>query len=283
MHEIEVKAFAKINLTLNVLGKRPDGYHEVEMIMQSIGLHDSISIKSGGEGIRVTSNSGEIPLNENNLVYKAARILLDRFSQNYGLQINITKRIPVAAGLAGGSTDAAATLVGLNKLLNLGLSRQELMEAGSLIGSDVPFCISGGTALATGRGELVEALPALPEQWLVLAKPEIGVSTALVYKNFNPQKVQKRPDNQAMLKAIKQGDSMQVKQNLANVLESVTLEMYPQLKEIKKLMTQWDLKYNLMSGSGPTIFGIADNAGEARRIAHQLQKHLATVIVTHTT
>ena len=282
MQSIDIMAHAKINLTLDVLARRTDGYHEVEMVMQLIDLHDNIKITRGGTDIKVSGDSGEIPLNKENIVYKAAIALFNAVGSNEGCHINITKKIPVAAGLAGGSADAAATLVGLNQLMNLGQSQRQLMEVGAKVGSDVPFCIIGGTALAIGRGEKVKPLPGLPKLWLVLAKPDIGVSTAMIYKNFDAKKAYIRPNTSAIIEALEQKNIKQIKKNMVNVLESVTLPMHPEVKNIKENMCKLGLKYPLMSGSGPTVFSFVDSEEQARYVAKRLQQNNSVVIVTHT-
>lgn len=282
MEEIQIKAHAKINLTLDILGKRSDGYHKVEMIMQAIDLHDIISIKKSGQSITVGSDSNKIPLNKENLVYKAAKLFAERTNCAKGLDINIKKRIPVAAGLAGGSTDAAATLVGLNKLMGTGISIDDLMLMGAEIGSDVPFCIIGGTALAYGRGELIRPLAPLPKLWVLLAKPDIEVSTATVYKNFNPGVVSKRPGTTAMIAAIEGKDYRMITEQMANVLETVTLKMHPEVERIKKLMVSYGIRDVMMSGSGPTVFGLSQEEDQIIKAARELAKQIPTVIVTNT-
>lgn len=283
-NKIQVRARAKINLTLDVLGKRPDGYHEVEMVMQSIELHDVITIEETGRGIEVTTDNPLLAGGESNIAYRAARLLVDTHCSGKGVRIHINKNIPLAAGLAGGSTDAAAVLKGLNLLCNLGLSPEELAVQGALIGSDVPFCVRGGTALARGRGEHLTDLPAAPEMWLVLVKPDLQVSTAEIYQNYDAGRVERRPGTAAMIKALRDTDIRGIAENLGNVLESVTLNRYPVVLEVKRAMEEVGLRRPLMSGSGPTVFGIADDRKEAEMAAGKLRTALpgAFVQVTRT-
>lgn len=282
MEHYELKARAKINLTLDVLSKRPDGYHEVEMIMQTIDLADSVIFQEAREGVLVTTDHPLLAAGEANIAYKAARLMMEKFSISKGIKIHIAKKIPVAAGLAGGSTDAAAVLLGLNRIWGLGLSLEELTELGAQIGSDVPFCVIGGTALAKGRGEILTSLPVVPEMWLVLVKPDLEVSTAEVYKNFNPAKVERRPDTQAAVKAIYDGDMEKLLNNLVNVLESVTLSMYPEVERVKKAMAAEGISSVLMSGSGPTVFGIAASRAAAEQQAQALGQRLPGMFITVT-
>ncbi|WP_413789075.1 4-(cytidine 5'-diphospho)-2-C-methyl-D-erythritol kinase [Bacillus kandeliae] len=266
-----MKAPAKINLTLDVLYKRDDGYHEVEMIMTTVDLADRIELEPlSGDKIRIISHNRFVPDDSRNLAYQAAQLLKDRFNVRSGVAIGIEKVIPVAAGLAGGSSDAAATLKGLNQLWNLGLSLDELAEIGAEIGSDVSFCVYGGTALAKGRGEKIQHLPAPPNCWVVLAKPTIGVSTAEVYKNLKLEGL-KRPDTKAMLEAIHTQDYASVCTNVGNVLESVTLKLYPEVALIKEQMERFGADAVLMSGSGPTVFGLIQHDSRMHRVYNGLR------------
>lgn len=266
-----VKAPAKINLSLDVLRKRPDGYHEVEMIMTTIDLADRLELSHSDDGhIRIVSQNRYVPDDQRNLAYQAAQLLKDRFDVKQGVTISIEKTIPVAAGLAGGSSDAAAALRGLNKLWNLGLSLDELAELGSEIGSDVSFCVYGGTALATGRGEKIEQLPAPPTCWVILAKPFIGVSTADVYRKLELPGMN-RPDTQGMIDAIHNNDYHAVCRNVGNVLEDVTLKHYPEVAHIKDQMKRFGADAVLMSGSGPTVFGLVRHDSRLNRIYNGLR------------
>ncbi|HAQ06077.1 MAG TPA: 4-(cytidine 5'-diphospho)-2-C-methyl-D-erythritol kinase [Bacillus bacterium] len=269
--KILVKAPAKINLSLDVLHKRPDGYHEVEMVMTTIDLADRIELSILEEDrIVIHSHNRFVPDDQRNLAYQAASLLKERFQVKKGVLIGIEKTIPVAAGLAGGSSDAAATLRGLNKLWRLGLSLDELAVLGAEIGSDVSFCVYGGTALATGRGEIIEQLPAPPTCWVVLAKPFIGVSTAEVYRRLNVDKIQ-HPPTQEMIAAIEHGDFHHVCRSVGNVLEDVTLSLYPEVAQIKDQMKRFGADAVLMSGSGPTVFSLVEHDSRMHRIYNGLR------------
>lgn len=269
--KLMIKAPAKINLTLDVLHKRPDGYHEVEMIMTTVDLADRLELESLNKNeIRIISHNRFVPDDSRNLAYQAAKLLKERYGIKKGVSIQIDKIIPVAAGLAGGSSDAAAALKGLNQLWNLGLSLDELAEIGAEIGSDVSFCVYGGTALATGRGEKIEHLPAPPNCWVVLAKPTIGVSTGEVYKNLRLDRM-KRPDTRAMIEAIKENNYEKMCQNMGNVLESVTLHAHPEVALIKEQMIRFGADAVLMSGSGPTVFGLIRHDSRMHRVYNCLR------------
>lgn len=269
--KLMIKAPAKINLTLDVLHKRPDGYHEVEMIMTTVDLADRLELESLNKNeIRIISHNRFVPDDSRNLAYQAARLLKDRYGIKKGVSIQIDKIIPVAAGLAGGSSDAAAALKGLNQLWGLGLSLDELAEIGAEIGSDVSFCVYGGTALATGRGEKIEHLPAPPNCWVVLAKPTIGVSTGEVYKNLKLDRM-KRPDTRAMIEAIKESNYEKMCWNMGNVLESVTLHAHPEVALIKEQMIRFGADAVLMSGSGPTVFGLIRHDSRMHRVYNCLR------------
>lgn len=269
--KLMIKAPAKINLTLDVLHKRPDGYHEVEMIMTTVDLADRLELESLNKNeIRIISHNRFVPDDSRNLAYQAAKLLKERYGIKKGVSIQIDKIIPVAAGLAGGSSDAAAALKGLNQLWNLGLSLDELAEIGAEIGSDVSFCVYGGTALATGRGEKIEHLPAPPNCWVVLAKPTIGVSTGEVYKNLRLDRME-RPDTRAMIEAIKENNYEKMCKNMGNVLESVTLHAHPEVALIKEQMIRFGADAVLMSGSGPTVFGLIRHDSRMHRVYNCLR------------
>ena len=266
-----VKAPAKINLSLDVLQKRPDGYHEVEMIMTTIDLADRVELTLLDEDtIKIVSHNRFVPDDQRNLAYQAALLLKDRFKVKKGVSIMIEKVIPVAAGLAGGSSDAAATLRGLNRLWGLGLSLDELAELGAEIGSDVSFCVYGGTALATGRGEKIKALPAPPTCWVILAKPFIGVSTAEVYRRLDVTGI-KHPDTSGMINAIEGNDFKGVCERVGNVLEDVTLGLHPEVAQIKDQMKRFGADAVLMSGSGPTVFSLVEHDSRMHRIYNGLR------------
>ncbi|MCM3603652.1 4-(cytidine 5'-diphospho)-2-C-methyl-D-erythritol kinase [Robertmurraya korlensis] len=266
-----IKAPAKINLSLDVLHKRSDGFHEVEMIMTTIDLADRVELTFLEEDtIRINSQNRFVPDDQRNLAFQAAKLLKERFQVKAGVHISIEKNIPVAAGLAGGSSDAAATLRGLNKLWKLNLTLDELAELGSEIGSDVSFCVYGGTALAKGRGEKITQLPPPPTCWVVLAKPFIGVSTADVYRRLELSGIS-HPNLPAMVEAIKKGSFEGVCDNVGNVLEEVTLKLYPEVAQIKDQMQRFGADAVLMSGSGPTVFALVHHDSRMHRLYNGLR------------
>jgi 4-diphosphocytidyl-2-C-methyl-D-erythritol kinase len=266
-----VKAPAKINLTLDVLHKRPDGYHEVEMIMTTVDLADRIGLEPRTDGqIRIISADRYVPDDHRNLAYQAAKLLRDTYGIKEGVTITLEKKIPVAAGLAGGSSDAAATLKGLNYLWDLKLTSDQLAVHGAKIGSDVSFCVYGGTALATGRGELIQELPAPPNCWIILAKPSIGVSTADVYGGLKINEVI-HPKTKDMIRAIHEKDYELMCEAMGNALESVTLKLHPEVSMIKEQMMKFGADAVLMSGSGPTVFGIVQHESRVNRIYNGLR------------
>lgn len=273
MNEIQLTARAKINLGLDVVRKREDGYHEVRMIMQMIHLSDRIRMKKQqGEEITVKTNLPYLPVGPDNLVYRAADLLRQEFGIRDGVSIDLQKRIPVAAGMAGGSSDAAAVMVGMNKLFHLGLSKQELMERGVQIGADVPFCIMGGTALAEGIGEQLTRLPAMPHCYLVIAKPGVHVSTKFVYGGLHLETLQEHPDIDGQVQALRDQDLGRLVSLMGNVLETVTVPAYPVIEKIKKTMTDGGAMGAMMSGSGPTVFGVFDREDRAREVYRLLRK-----------
>lgn len=257
---LAIQAPAKINLTLDVLGRRPNGYHDLQMIMQTIDLCDEISITKKDADKTITfSMNKELPDGcpvEKNLVYRAAALLKEKFDLPGGMDIYLDKQIPAAAGLAGGSSDCAATLIGINEIYELGLSQDELCEIGVTLGADVPFCIKKGTMLSEGIGEILTPLPPLPTLYTLLIKPDISVSTAWVYKSLNLEHLTSHPDTQKVIQALQHHDAASVAHNLSNVLESVTIPAYPVLQEIKDHLTEWQAVGVLMSGSGPTTYGL---------------------------
>lgn len=283
MREIKLKARAKINLGLDVVRKREDGYHEVRMIMQMINLYDRITLRRSTEpGIRVTTNLPYLPVNEDNLVYRAAKLLMEEFKVTVGAEIELQKYIPVAAGMAGGSSDAAAVMVGVNRIFHLGLTKKQLMERGVKIGADVPFCIMRGTALAEGIGEVLTPLPAMPHCSLVIAKPKIHVSTKFVYGNLKASELKEHPDIDGQVQALREGSLEQLVAKMGNVLETVTVPAYPVIDEIKRTMLKNDAMGAMMSGSGPTVFGLFEDRQSARRAAQRIkeQKLAKQVYVT---
>ena len=270
--EMKTDAFAKINLGLDVLRRREDGYHELRMIMQTIALHDTISLELTGEsGIRVRTDRGELPTDRGNLVYRAAELLLSEFAPETGVFIDLKKNIPVAAGLAGGSSDAAAVLRGLNRMLDLGLSTEELMRRGVKIGADVPYCILQGTALAEGIGERLTPLPPAPPWAVLLVKPPAHVSTKEVYQQLRVGEITEHPDIDGQIAALKNRDLDALASLLGNVLESVTIPLCPVIREIRDDLLQAGAAGALMSGSGPTVFGLFREEKTAEDACRRLQ------------
>ena len=274
---LTLSANAKINLTLDILGTREDGYHEVAMIMQEISLHDTLSMGKINQGISLTivieGQQGTLPADESNLCWKAAALVQKEYNLQEGVEIHLTKRIPMAAGLAGGSADAAAVLKGMNHLFRLGMTEARLCELGARLGSDIPFCIMGGTMLATGRGEVLTRLPSFPRLSVVLAKPPIGVSTAWAYKTYDAGYDGPHPDNEAMLEAIHGGDAHKAAGLLCNVLEGVTETEHPVIADYKRLMMEHGAMASMMSGSGPTVFGLVREKQQAWHLADTLKKY----------
>ena len=280
---VTVEANAKINLTLDILGKRPDGFHEVAMVMQTIGLHDTLVMEKTERDIELSINVPWLKADEKNLAWRAAELIRQEYGLEGGVRIELTKRIPVAAGLAGGSADAAAVLKGMNDLYGLQLDEEKLCELGARLGSDIPFCIMGGTMLATGRGEVLTRLSDMPETWVVLAKPRISVSTAWAYQNYDEQGADRHPDNEAIKQAIARGNRKAVAGLLCNVLESVTIKKYDVIAEYKQMMLDKGAMASMMSGSGPTVFGLAKSREQAESIADVLRQETnADVFVTRT-
>ena len=276
-NDISLKALAKINLGLDVVRRREDGYHEVRMIMQTIQLYDRLDIKRTKEpGIQIHTNLSFLPVNENNLIYKAAKLLMDEFSITDGVSVKLDKRIPVAAGMAGGSTDAAAMLIGVNRLFSLGLTKRQLMERGVQIGADVPYCIMRCTALAEGIGEALSPLPPMVKCPVLIAKPSISVSTKFVYQNLKLDDTTIHPDIDRLIDDIKAKNLHDIAAHMGNVLETVTIPNYPVIDEIKKHMLSNGAVGAMMSGSGPTVFGLFDDEDTAKKAYKAMRSsHLA--------
>ena len=276
-NDISLKALAKINLGLDVVRRREDGYHEVRMIMQTIHLYDRLNIKRTKEsGIQIQTNLSFLPVNENNLIYKAAKLLMDEFSITDGVSVKLDKRIPVAAGMAGGSTDAAAMLFGMNRLFSLGLTKRQLMERGVQIGADVPYCIMRGTALAEGIGEELSQLPPMVKCPVLIAKPSISVSTKFVYQNLKLDDATIHPDIDRLIDDIRAKNLYDIAAHMGNVLETVTIPNYPVIDEIKKHMLSHGAVGAMMSGSGPTVFGLFDDEATAKKAYKAMRSsHLA--------
>ena len=272
MNELKLNAYAKINLGLDVLRRREDGYHEVRMIMQNIGLCDRVTLKkTGDKGIVIRTNAGELPVNKDNLMYKAADMLFTEFDLPGGILLELEKNIPIAAGLAGGSTDAAAVLHGVNRLYELGLPLEELQKRGVRIGADVPYCLMQGTALAEGIGEKLTRLPACPQCAVVIAKPPVDVSTRTVYTGLRAAKLKEHPDIDGMIEALDKADLKGIADRLANVLETVTIPMHPVIADIKNVLEENGAMKALMSGSGPTVFALFDDEEKAECAAEVLK------------
>lgn len=270
---MRLQAFAKINLGLDVLGKREDGYHEVRMIMQTIRMYDQLDMRKSVEpGIHLTTNKKYIPVDENNLVWRAAKLMMDTCGIIEGVSIHLHKVIPVAAGMAGGSSDAAATLVGMNRLFHCGLSKEKLMELGVQIGADVPYCVLRGTALAEGIGEKLTVLPPMPDCWILIGKPGISVSTKYVYTTLDLNMDTVHPDIDGMKKALEDGNLYGITERMGNVLQDVTIPAYPEVERIKEQMKTLGAVNAMMSGSGPTVFGIFDNEEKAQKACQKLRE-----------
>ncbi len=266
------KAPAKINLMLDVLRKREDGYHEVEMVMTMVDLADRLEMEElPRDTIIISSQAGYIPLDEKNLAFQAAKLIKERYQVKQGVYIHLDKKIPVAAGLAGGSSDAAAALRGLNRLWGLNIPESELLTLGAELGSDVPFCVTGGTAIATGRGEKLEHIINPPQCWVVLAKPPINVSTADVYGRLRANEIKAHPSASAMKEAIEAQSFTDICDHLGNVLEDVTLPLHPEVQQLKEAMIRLGADGVLMSGSGPTVFGLVSKESKIARIYNGLR------------
>lgn len=271
--ELTRNAYAKINLGLDVIRRRADGYHEVKMIMQTVGIYDVLTFQKREEaGIVVETDKAELPGDESNLIYKAAKLLIDTYAVPQGVKIRLRKNIPMAAGMAGGSTDAAAVFHGMNELFSLGMTEEEMCALGVKIGADVPYCIQGGTALSEGIGEVLTKLADAPNCHLLIAKPDIDVSTKYVYENLHADELKEHPDIDGMRAAIEKGELSGVVQRMENVLETVTVKKYPVIEDIKAFMKENGALNALMSGSGPTVFGIYETETAARKAGEALEK-----------
>ena len=273
MNEIRLKAFAKINLGLDVLGKREDGYHELKMVMQTVNLYDRITVRrEKKDEITVRTNLPYLPKDSHNLAYKAADLLKQEFGLKDGVSIHIQKHIPGAAGLAGGSSNGAAVLYAMNRLFELGLSMEELKRRGVRIGADVPYCLMRGTALAEGIGDKLTRLPCPPDCYVVLAKPSISVSTKFVYENLRIDEIEKHPDIDGMVEAIREEDLAGIVNRMGNVLETVTGKHYPVIGQLTRLFMEEGALGALMSGSGPTVFGLFDTQETAQKAFDKIRK-----------
>lgn len=277
MNQIELKALAKINLGLDVLGRRENGYHDVRMVMQSIYLYDEVKIeKTEAPGIALASNLSFLPTGEGNIAYKAAQLLTEEFEIGEGVKITLNKHIPVAAGLAGGSSNAAAVLFGMNRMFRLGLTQDELMARGVRLGADVPYCIMRGTVLAEGIGEELSVLPAMPKCTVLIAKPPVSVSTKVVYEALDAKEIVEHPDIDGIIEGLKKHSLKQVAACMGNVLEDVTIPMHPVIDRIKQEMIDAGALNAMMSGSGPTVFGLFESRGAAREAQRRIREKSLT-------
>lgn len=273
MDKIELKALGKINLGLDILGRRDNGYHDVRMVMQTVYLYDRVFLeKTREDRIQIETNISYLPVNENNIAYKAADLLKKEFHMEGGIRIRLEKHIPVAAGMAGGSSDAAAVLFGMNRLFGLGLSEEELKERGVKLGADVPYCIMRGTVLAEGIGEILTPLPPMPKCYILIAKPPLSASTKTVYEKIDRQGIESHPDIDGILSGLSGGDINKVAASMGNVLEQVMLKEYPVLQTIKDVMIKAGALNAMMSGSGPTVFGVFDSRSRAKAAAARLKR-----------
>lgn len=273
MDKLELKALGKINLGLDILGRRENGYHDVRMVMQTVYLYDRVTLEKMREpGIEISTNLSYLPVNENNIAYKAAELLRREFGIREGIRITLEKHIPVAAGMAGGSSNAAAVLFGMNRMFDLGMSEQGLKDRGVTLGADVPYCIMRGTVLAEGIGEILTPLPPLPKCYVLIAKPPLSASTKTVYEKIDQEGIKSHPDIDGILAGLQEGDLRQVAGSMGNVLEQVMLEEHPVLRKIKDVMIEAGALNAMMSGSGPTVFGIFTSRGRAKAAAARLKR-----------
>ena len=280
---MKIKAYAKINISLDIVGKREtDGYHLLRMIMQNIDLYDEVSVVKQAEGITLTCNKSYVPTDSRNLAYKAAMLFKERYDINEGVHIDIIKNIPVSAGLAGGSTDGAAVLKIMNKIFDINASDEELMEIGLQLGADIPYCIKGGTALCEGIGEELTSLKPFKDKIVVLVKPGFGVSTKEVYKAFNLEKVRLHPKTEELIEAMQRDDLYYVANNMKNLLENVTLRKHNVLIKIKEDMNRYGALGSMMSGSGPSVFAFFDDMLKAQKCYEKMKEIYKDVFLTRT-
>lgn len=273
MRQIQIKAPAKINLGLDVIGKRPDGYHDLRMIMQTVSLYDRVKLSATkSPGVRMKTNLRFLPTDKGNHAYQAAQMLIDEFGITAGVFIELQKHIPVAAGLAGGSSNAAAVLEGMNRLFDLGLSQEQLRERGVKIGADVPYCIMKGTALAEGIGDVLTPLPRIPDCSIVIAKPDVRVSTKFVYTHLTLDEHTQHPQIDEQIEAIRQGDLRRMCAHCGNVLESVTIPEHTQIADLKEEMMAGGALVSMMSGSGPSVFGVFADRELAEKVYGKLRE-----------
>ncbi len=272
MEAFTLQAMAKVNLGLDVIRRLENGYHEVRMIMQTVHLYDELTFETADAGIHLQVDRRDLPGDETNLVYKAAKLIMEEHPVSGGVKITLKKQIPMAAGLAGGSSDAAAVFHGLNRLFSIGMDVEEMKRLGVRIGADVPFCIVGGTMLSEGIGERLTPLPGISEAHLVIARPDIHVSTKYVYENLHVEQVAHHPDMDRVEAAVRDGDLDNMCYYMENILETVTERKYPEISEIKTRLKNCGAVTALMSGSGPSVFGIFKTAHQAEMACGELKK-----------
>ena len=284
MKEVEIDSYSKINLTLNILAKRQDGYHDIETIMQSINLTDRLFIKEEKEGIKIKCTHPQVPIDNQSLAYKSAEKILSRYRITKGVKIEIEKNIPLASGMAGGSANSASILLGINKLFDLNLSNKDLRGIGKELGMDVPFCIQNGTALAYHKGEKVIPLsPINPPLWIIVINPGFKISSEWAYNNIDLDQIKKEKNNtKDMIKALKKGELEEIAKNLFNSFDGLMIKKYPEIEKIKDRLIKEGVLGALMSGSGPTVFGIARNKEHALKIYERLKSEFISIWVVHT-
>ena len=279
---MEIRAYGKVNLALDVIGKRQDGYHLLKMIMQTVDIYDVLTFKKGSKGITITSNKDFVPTDERNLVYKAIMLFCNTYNIEPAIEVNIQKNIPVEAGMAGGSTDAAASLKAMRDLYAPEITNEELMKISVKIGADVPYCINGGTALCEGIGEVITPLKPFENKLLLVVKPNFGVSTVGTYKAFKIDEIKEHPDVEKLVLAIDDNDMKYVAHNMGNLLEMVTIKEHPEINQIKNIMVDMGAEGAMMSGSGPTVFGLFESIEKAEKCAKELKNNYKEVFVTRT-
>ncbi|WP_303861367.1 4-(cytidine 5'-diphospho)-2-C-methyl-D-erythritol kinase [Alkalibaculum bacchi] len=282
MNKLTLEARAKINLTLDIVNKREDGFHNVSMVMQTISLCDTLHFKVIEKGIKLNSNNPRLPKDERNIIYKSAKLLLEQTKVDKGIEVYVKKRIPIAAGLAGGSSNAASTIIALNKLWNLNLEDKSILEIGAKIGADVPFCMIEGTALAEGVGDVLTNLDPLPKFYVVLVKTSIRISTPWAYSLVNVKSIKNHPENLKMIEGIQGGDVQMITSKMRNVFEDFIFKKYPRLTDIKEKMIRLGALNSLMSGSGPTIYGLFEDEKTAKNAYSELKKSYKEVFIATT-
>lgn len=283
MQKIILKAPAKINWTLGILGKRSDGYHDISTIMQSVAIYDEIIMERSTEPIlSVSVDTGEVPGGMHNIAYRAAKLMLDTFKIDGGINIYIHKNIPIAAGMGGGSSDGAAVMLGIEHMYDIDVSREKLIHMGKDVGADIPFCLFGGTALAEGIGEKLTPLPPIDTVWLVIVKPNFNISTGEIYGLVDMEQRYRQPDNKAFIQALHDGDLDRMSCHGGNVLEEISAKLYPRIYDIKADLLEAGAIYALMSGSGPSVFGVFRSEREAQWAHNKLKDKYGQVFVTHT-